>query len=137
MRVVWMSELSGFSNYRTVIRCGPVRLGMADDKQGRDKQADDQIRRQGERDLKEARSRADEPEPVQNDPTGQLGDLDEALADHDYPTTTDELVEAYGDYEVETRDGLESLEDVLSSTDDRTYDSADDVRARLLGLVQR
>ena len=68
---------------------------------------------------------------------GRLGDLDEALENHNYPTSTNELVEAYGDYEIETQDGTESVEEVFASTDNQTYDSADDVRSRLLGLIHR
>lgn len=110
---------------------------MADDKQGRDKQADDEDRRQREREVEDARNRADEAEPIRDDPSGQLGDLDEALETHGYPTTTDELVEAYGDYEIETRGGRKSLDDVLASTDNQTYSSADDVRSRIQGLIHR
>ncbi|QLG63608.1 DUF5789 family protein [Halorarum salinum] len=110
---------------------------MADDKQGRDKQADDEERRQQKREVEEARNRADEDEPMRGDPGERLGDLDEVLETHDYPTTTDELVEAYGDYEIETQRGEASLEEVLAPTDNQTYDSADDVRSRLLGLIHR
>ena len=110
---------------------------MADDKQGRDEQADDEKRRQQERMQEEASTRADEEEPVRVDPGEGLGDLDEALKSHDYPATTDELVEAYGDYELETQGGKRLLEDVLSSTEDQTYDSAEDVRRRILELIGR
>lgn len=85
----------------------------------------------------EARTRAHEEEPMGGDLEGRLGRLDEALENHDYPTTTDELISAYGDYPIETRGGEESLAEVLPSTDDRTYGSADDVRRRILGLVHR
>ncbi|WP_411968422.1 hypothetical protein [Haloferax sp. YSSS75] len=110
---------------------------MADNKQGRDKQADDEKRRQRERELEEARNRADEAEPMRDDPGEKLGDLDEALGTHDYPTTTDELVEAYGDYELETQSGHKSLAEVLAPTDNQTYSSADDVRSRIQGLIHR
>ena len=110
---------------------------MADDKQGREKQADDEERQQRKREIEEARTRADEPEPMRDDPGERLGDLDEALENHVYPTTTDELVERYGDYRIETQSGEESLEGVLASTDNQTYDSANDVRSRVLGLIHR
>lgn len=110
---------------------------MADDKQGRDEQADNEERRQREREIEEARDRADEAEPIRDDPGSQLGDLDDALETHDYPTTTTELVEAYGDYEIQTQGGADSLADVLAPTDDQTYDSADDVRSRIQGLIRR
>ena len=50
---------------------------------------------------------------------------------------TDELVEAYGGYAIETQGGQESLDEVLASTDNQMYDSANDVRSRLLRLVHR
>lgn len=110
---------------------------MADDKQGRDDQADDEERRQRERELEEARTRADEAEPMRDDPGERLGDLDDVLETHDYPTTTDELIEAYGDYEIETQGGRKSLDEVLAPTDNQTYASADDVRSRIQGLIHR
>lgn len=106
---------------------------MADDKRGRDKQAHDEERRQRERELQEARARADEAEPVGH----ELGDLDEALGAHDYPITTDELIEAHGDRQVESRDGWTSIADVLARIDDETYDSAEEVRARIQSLLDR
>lgn len=122
---------------QTVIRINFLLPRMADDKQGRDDQADDEERRQRERELEEARNRGDEAEPIRDDPGEQLGDLDEALQNHEYPTTTEELVEAYGDYEIETQDGRKPLDEVLAPTDDQTYDSADDVRSRIQGLIHR
>lgn len=110
---------------------------MADDKQGRDEQADRQKERQREREVAEARTRGDEKEPMGDDTTRRLGDLDGALESHDYPATTNELIEDYGEYELETQSGEKSLEDVLSSTGEQIYDSADDVRRRVLGLIGR
>ena len=107
---------------------------MQDDKRGQDEDNDNE---QPERKREEARDRAHEDRAMSGDPGGRLGDLDEALETQNYPTTTDELVEAYGDYEIETQGGKESLEEVLAPTDNQTYDSADDVRSRLLGLIHR
>ena len=122
---------------RTVIRIGLLWQGMADDNQSQDGQMDDEERRQPERELEEVRNRATEDEQKHGDPSEQLGDLDGALETQDYPTTTDELVEAYGDYEIQTQSGEKSLEEVLALTKNQTYDSADDVRRRLLGLIHR
>ena len=108
---------------------------MADDKQARDDQAHREEERQRERMMEDAQTRADEEEPV--DPGGRLGDLDAALDDHDYPTTTEELVEAFGEYTIEIQRGEETLEAVLASTDNQQFDSADDVRRRILGLIHR
>lgn len=110
---------------------------MADNKRSRNKQADDTERRQRERELAEARDRADEAEPIQDSFGEQLGDLDEALETHEYPVTTEELSERHGAFEVETQDGWQSLDEVLDSTDNQVYVSADDVRSRVLGLIHR
>jgi hypothetical protein len=110
---------------------------MADNKKGRDKQADDEERRQRERELEEARDRADEAEPPHDEPGETLGDLDEALENHDYPTTTDELIEAYGDREVESQGGSKSINELLTPFDDETYDSPDEVRNRIQRLLNR
>jgi len=108
---------------------------MADDKQGRDEQADRKENRQRDRELEESQARGDEKEPLFDDESEQLGGLDEALKSHDYPATTNELVEAYGDYEIETQGDTKLFEDVLASTDDKTYDSAENVRRRILELI--
>ncbi|MGB9955656.1 DUF5789 family protein [Haloferax prahovense] len=110
---------------------------MPDDKRSRDENTDDEQRQQPERVVEEVRDRAHEDRAMSGDPGGRLGDLDEALKAHNYPTSTNELVEAYGDYEIETQDGTESVEEILALTEDQTYDSADDVRSRLLGLIHR
>lgn len=110
---------------------------MADDNSGRNDQVENEERFQPERKREETRNRAGEDKPMRGDLGERLGDLDEALETHDYPTTTDDLVEAFGDYEVETRGGEESLEEVLAPTDNQTFESADDVRSRILGLIRR
>ncbi|WP_083851139.1 DUF5789 family protein [Halogranum rubrum] len=110
---------------------------MPDDKRGRNENPDDEQRQQPERKREDVRDLAHEDRAMSGDPDGRLGGLDEALEAHNYPTTTDELVEAYGDYEIETQGGTESLEKVLAPTDNQTYDSADDVRSRILGLIHR
>ena len=107
---------------------------MQDDKRSQDEDNDNE---RPERKREEVRDRAHEDRAMSGDPGGRLGDLDEALETQNYPTTTDELVEAYGNYEIETQGGTESLEKVLASTDNQTYDSADDVRSRILGLIHR
>jgi hypothetical protein len=108
---------------------------MTDTKTDRDKQADDEERRQREREREEARDRADEAEPPRDDPGEQLGDLDAALDTHEYPTTTHEVIEAYGDHAVESQGGWRSIGEVLAPLDDETYDSADDVRHRIQQLL--
>jgi hypothetical protein len=106
---------------------------MTDDEQGQDGERHQQPARKRE----EVRDRTKEERAMSGDPGGRLGDLDDALETQTYPTTTDELVAVLGDYEIDTQGGTESLEDVLAPTDDQTYDSADDVRSRVLGLIHR
>ncbi|WP_331235232.1 DUF5789 family protein [Natronorarus salvus] len=110
---------------------------MADNKRGRDKQADNEHQRQRERELKEARERGDEAEPIHDDPDRELGTLDRILDAHDYPTTSDELISAYGDREVETQEGWTSLDEVLATSDAETFDTADDARNEILELIHR
>ena len=125
------------TSVHTVIRIGRLPGGASDDKRSRGENGDDEQRQQPEREVEEVRNRAGESRAMSGDPGGRLGGLDEALEAHDYPATTNELVEAYGDYEIETKGGTESLEEVLAPTEDQTYDSADDVRSRILGLIHR
>lgn len=121
----------------TVIRLGRLSEDKIEKRGGRDKNAAGEERRQPERKREEVRDREHEDRAMSGDPGGRLGALDERLEAHEYPTTTDELVEAYGDYELETKRGTTSLEEVLAPTENQTYDSTDDVRGRILGLIHR
>lgn len=78
-----------------------------------------------------------EPEPVHEETGERLGDLDAALEDVDYPATAATLVDAVGDYEVETRDGRHVVADVLDDHEQKLYESSDDVRERIQGLIHR
>jgi hypothetical protein len=98
---------------------------------------DDEERREPERKREETRDRDREDGAMDGDPDKRLGELDNALEAEQYPATTNELVEAYGDYDIETQHGTKTLEEVLASTDDQTFDSPDDVRSRILGLIHR
>jgi hypothetical protein len=132
-----IAERNGPANGHSVIPLPLVTRRMADDKNARDKQADDEERRQRERELQEARDRTDEPEPVDPESSEQLGDLDEELENHDYPTTTDKLISAHSDREVETQGGSKTIEEVLGPINNELYESADDVRNRIQGLISR
>jgi len=103
---------------------------MADDKQGRDKQAHDEERRQRERELDEALERGDEGEPADGLEAG-LDELEAILEEHEYPTTTDELVEALGDREAAVRGNRRSVGDLLGTLDEETHESPADVRDRI------
>lgn len=110
---------------------------MTDDRANPDERAGDDGRQRPEQDRRESRDRSDEAEPVRDDPGRRLGALDAALESHSYPATTGEVVENFGDYEVESRDGSTSVRDVLAPAGEETYVSADDVRRRVQGLIRR
>lgn len=69
----------------------------------------------------------------------EFGRLWTELEDHDYPTTREELIEQYGEYELELDAGTETLEAVLGrqegEQDERQYESADAVRQAIVGMV--
>lgn len=67
----------------------------------------------------------------------ELGDLDDELAAHDYPATSEELVAEYGDFEIELPGGTQRLEDVLGLLDqtDDQFDGAEAVRQAIYNLV--
>jgi hypothetical protein len=105
---------------------------MADDKNSRDKQASDREKRQRKREIEEERERAGEGEP---EGRWTQGELEEALEDYDYPTTADELIDEYGEYEVETNEGWKTVNELLSSVEDSEYESAEEVQLKLRKLV--
>lgn len=73
----------------------------------------------------------------------EFGDLDAALRDHDYPTTTRDLIEAYGDHELDLPNGSRTVEEALAPLLDAeggdaqpvSHDSARDARQTLLTMV--
>lgn len=69
--------------------------------------------------------------------SGELGDFDRILDEQDYPLARDELISAFGDYEVESVDGTQSIEEVLSSANEKTYNSADKARDDILNKLNR
>lgn len=102
---------------------------MADDRAGREKQADDAARRQRERDLKEALARADEPEPP-IDPSA-LADLELSLETVEFPATGDEVVASVGDRVVRAPDGEYTVAQLVPDAPVETFDSPASVRERV------
>ncbi|WP_266074992.1 DUF5789 family protein [Haladaptatus caseinilyticus] len=64
----------------------------------------------------------------------ELGELSDKLDGYDYPASSDELVEEYGDYEIEYPNGSERFEEVIGPLSE-TYESADDVRQSILNMA--
>lgn len=102
---------------------------MADDKRGRDKQAQDAERRQQEREIARELERGDEIEPpVEAEKLAAVAAELEAL---NFPATGDEIVAAVGDRIIESSEGSYSIEDLVPNTDDETFDSPDAVRVQV------
>ncbi len=68
----------------------------------------------------------------------EFGGLDEKLKQHEYPTTVEELVDEYGDHELELPGGQESFGEALepySAEPDQQFNDADEVRQAVLNMV--
>lgn len=102
---------------------------MADNKKGRDKQADDAERRRRERDLAAELERGDEAEPPVE--AGVLAELETELDSLEFPATGTEVVAAVGDSEVESVDGTYALEELIPDAEEETFDSPGALRVRV------
>ncbi|WP_336003164.1 hypothetical protein [Halorientalis halophila] len=102
---------------------------MADDKQGRDDQADDANRRQRVRAIKEELERRDEPEPPV-DPS-ELAYFETELEAVEFPATGDELVATLGDRELDAADGTYAIAELFPESDVETFESPTAVRERV------
>jgi hypothetical protein len=98
---------------------------MADNKSGRDKQADDERRRQHQRDIVAELERSDETEPPID--AAELDGLDPELEEMTFPATGAELVGAVGD----RRLGPATIADFLPDTETETFEDPQAVRQRL------
>lgn len=74
----------------------------------------------------------------------EFGDLDAALADHEYPTTTAEVIDGYGDHELDIPDGTRTLREILgpladgdhdAETTETSYESPEEVRQMIFNAV--
>ena len=57
-----------------------------------------------------------------------MTDAEEAFAQHDYPMTTEELIEADGDITLELPNGTEKLSEALERTAPETFENAEAAR---------
>lgn len=57
-----------------------------------------------------------------------MSDVGTRIDAHSYPATTEELIEAYGDAELDLPGGTETLGDVLGRLGDETFECPEDVR---------
>lgn len=75
----------------------------------------------------------------------EFGDLADRLEDHDYPATTADIVDAYGDETLDLPDGETTVESVLGPMladagengdgEGDTYESAEEVRQSIFTMV--
>lgn len=64
-----------------------------------------------------------------------FGELADELDEHDYPVTSEELVEEYGDYELEYEGGSETFRDVLGPMGEQTFEDAEGVHQAVYNMV--
>ena len=57
------------------------------------------------------------------------------MDEHSYPATTDDLIDAYGDVELELPNGTETLGDVLQRLTPETYEDAEQARLAVYSAV--
>lgn len=111
------------------IRLGTVLPGMGDDKNGRDKQAQDAENRQRERDMATDQSRIDESEPPAA--TTDADEFESDLESIAFPTTGTEVVATIGDYAVRAEAGRYRIGDIIPETEAETFDSPTAVHAQI------
>lgn len=107
-----------------------LRSGMADDKDGRENQAQNEERRQRERAVAAELERGDESEPPVDE--AELDDLEADLEAIAFPATGAEVVDAIGDREIESADGTYALEELIPDTEAETLEEPVDVRAQVV-----
>ncbi|WP_224332812.1 DUF5789 family protein [Haloprofundus halobius] len=68
----------------------------------------------------------------------EFGELEGELESHDYPTTTEELVDEYGDYELELSNGTRTFGEVMEPYQeemDQDFEDAEEVKQAVLNMV--
>lgn len=65
----------------------------------------------------------------------EFGALDEKLTGHEYPTTCDELIDAYGTDILSLPNGEQTLGQVLKPLQNEQFDSPEDVRHAVFTMV--
>jgi hypothetical protein len=102
---------------------------VADDKSGRDEQADDAERRQQEREIATELERGEEREPPVV--AEELDDFEAVFEELTFPATGAELVAAIGQREIESVKGSYRIEELVPETDEETFDSPAAVRVQV------
>jgi hypothetical protein len=106
-----------------------VETEMADNKSGRDKQAQDADRRQRERAIQDELERMDEPEPPVD--TSELAYFETTVETLQFPATGAEVVAAVGDETITATDDTYAVAELVPETDTETYESPSDLRTEI------
>lgn len=71
-----------------------------------------------------------------------FGALEDELQSHEYPVTREELLDEYGEYEIETSGGSETLQSILGAqemgaeeNETEEYESVDEVHQAVLNMI--
>ena len=64
-----------------------------------------------------------------------FGDLQDDLEAEEYPLSADELLDRYGDREVQHASGSVTLRELLDGNSEERYESADEVHQAVLNMV--
>ena len=65
----------------------------------------------------------------------EFGELTDRIFSHEYPATSDDFIDEYGDYEVEFPGGAQTLQNLFEPLQGETFDSSDDARQAILNMV--
>lgn len=66
-----------------------------------------------------------------------LANVEEKIAAHSYPATAEEIIEEYGDVELEVPNGEETLGDALGRLGEQTFEDAEDARLAACSAVSK
>ncbi len=66
-----------------------------------------------------------------------LNGTGEMIDAHEYPATTEEMIEAYGERTLELPNGSESVEEVLARLDSETFESSEEARFAVYSAVSK
>ncbi|MFP4217393.1 MAG: hypothetical protein ACLFR6_00880 [Salinarchaeum sp.] len=102
---------------------------MADDKQGREKQARDATRRQQRRDIETDLERMDEPEPPIADEELHL--FEERIKPLRFPATGKTVVEEAGEHELTAEEDTHTVRELIPESERHQYESPQAVRAQV------
>lgn len=67
----------------------------------------------------------------------RLGDLDNILNEHDFPSTSGELTDLFGSHLIQSQGGLVPFSEVLQNSTTEKYESSDEIKSTILKQLDR